>query len=319
MNDPKDQPIDIEEQRAWLIEHKAARGFTWPDLAGRTEVKQGTLSSFASGKYNAPGDKIAAAIFRYRQSLAHQAALSVKAPEPPPYFATETSERLLQLLTTAQRGRIVTAAMSAGLGKTESAKHYKACNPNVFIVTCRPSASSVLNTQRLILARLGTINTVGTMLDLTLRIEKMLSDLHRPLLIFDEAQHLTEKTVEEIRSLYDGVGVGIALFGNEIVQQRLEGITRSPAFAQIFSRIALPHVQTQPLAADIEALLDAWEVRDGPARNFVTKVAMKPGALRVASYTLEMATILARSNDSEVELNHVQDGWAQISSRGPQL
>ncbi len=41
MNDPKDQPIDVEEQKAWLIEHKnSIHGLSWNQLADRIGVNR---------------------------------------------------------------------------------------------------------------------------------------------------------------------------------------------------------------------------------------------------------------------------------------
>lgn len=44
MNDPTAQPIDIEEQRLWLADHRSSTGFTWSELSKRIGIKTGTLS-----------------------------------------------------------------------------------------------------------------------------------------------------------------------------------------------------------------------------------------------------------------------------------
>ncbi|MBD3728736.1 MAG: AAA family ATPase [Sphingomonadales bacterium] len=315
MNDPAAQPVDIEEQRQWLIDHKASSGASWGTLAKRLNIALGTLSQFGSQRGYAGNEQaLADKIFRYRQTLAAQKSLRVEAPEIPGYFETETSAQLIHMLHWAQRGRIVTAAMGAGLGKSTTAKHFQACNSNVFMATMTPSTSGMFGMQRAVLRALGMMNCTGMTQVLSERVIKLVSDLDSPLLIVDEAQHLSERALEEMRSWHDQTGLGIALFGNESVQQRLEG-NRSAVYAQLFSRQSLKLVRSMPLTADIDALIDAWRVRDEAACNFVHQIAKKPGALRGATFTIELASMLAMASHEELAVEHLQDAWAQLSAR----
>ena len=91
MNDPKKQQIDVEQQRAWLNQHKEETGLSWKQLEARIGRSGSTLSLFANNKYGAPGDLIAEEVFVYRQTLAAKAAAASKVVELPDYYATETS------------------------------------------------------------------------------------------------------------------------------------------------------------------------------------------------------------------------------------
>ncbi|MGB3167118.1 MAG: AAA family ATPase [Alteraurantiacibacter sp.] len=315
MNDPKNQPIDIEEQHGWLVEHKEATGQSWTQLSRSVQIPTGTLSQFGGKTYKGDLARIADAVFRYRQTLASQAALRVEAPEIPGYYPTETSDQLVYLLKWAQRGRIVTAALGAGLGKTTTAKHFKACNSNVFHVVCSPSCAGTHNLQHRVLWALGSINNTGSMQTLTFRIQKLVEGMGSPLLILDEAQHLTVKALEEARSWHDATGLGIALLGNESILQRLEGGSRSAEYAQMFSRQAMKMVRSTPLNADIEALLDAWDVRDAKVCALLHTIARKPGGLRGATFVLELSKMIAIAERSELAEKHIQDAWAQLSTR----
>ena len=320
MNDPKDQPIDIEEMRAWVIEHKEERELSWNQLANSIGMKSGTLSQFGSPKgYAGREDLLAEKVFRYRQTLASQAALRVEAPTIPGYYETETSRELTHMLHWAQRGRIVTAALGAGLGKTSTARHFKACNSNVFLCTCAPSSSSIFSIQRKVLGSLGSVNLTGSMMELSARIEKIARGLGNPLLILDEAQHLTERALEEVRSWHDETGLGIALFGNEKVMHRLTGGNRSAELAQLFSRNSLPLVRSIPLKGDIDSMLDAWDIADQKVCAYVHQIASKPGGLRGATFALELAVMLADASQTELAVVHVQEAWAQLSTRARAL
>lgn len=317
MNDPSAQPIDIEEQRRWLIDHRTATNFSWSELAKRTGIAQGTISQFG-GEHGYRGDekKLAEQVYRYRQGLIAQAQVEVDAPEIPGYFETETSKQLTNLLHYGRRGRVVVAATGAGLGKTKTAKHFRACYPNVFLATMKPSTSGVNTMQQAVLKALGEKHPKGTPQALTERICEMVGNMHDPLLIVDEAQHLGQKAFEEIRGWNDEIGLGIALFGNISVMQRIEGGGRDDAFAQIYSRVALRIVRPLPLHADAIALGEAWGVHDEATLAFLVKITMVPGGLRGATFALELAAMLASSERQPLGLDHLQSAWVQISSRG---
>lgn len=315
MNDPSAQPIDINEQRDWLLEHKKSLALSWTDVSRKTGIPTGTISQFCGGSYAGDNVKLAEQVFRYRQTLVAQTRIAVELPEIPGYFETETSKQLERLLQIGQRGRVVVAAMGAGLGKSITARNYTACYTNVFMATMSPSTAGVNNMQIEVLEALGERDAVGTPQKLSRRIRAKVSNLSSPLLILDEAQHLSEKALEEIRSWNDACGVGIALFGNESVWQRLTGGSRQAHFAQLFSRVGLNIRRTLPLRGDIEALADAWRIDDERTVSYLAKICMTPGGLRGATYALEIASMIAVSNQRSLQVDDLQDAWNQLSSR----
>ncbi|PIW54614.1 MAG: hypothetical protein COW16_10525 [Sphingomonadales bacterium CG12_big_fil_rev_8_21_14_0_65_65_10] len=315
MNDPAKQPIDIDAERRWLLEHKEAGGLSWSAIAKRINIPPGTISSFGGGNYKGNLENIANTIFKYRQLLQTQAQITTEVPEVPGYFETPTSKELEVLLKWAQRGRIVVAALGPGLGKTSTAREFVECYPNVALATMSPSTAGVNNMQLEVLAALGDGDAVGTPQKLSRRIRDRVRDLGNPVLIIDEAQHLSEKSVEEIRSWHDAERVGIALFGNIQVMQRLEGGSRKAAYAQLFSRIGLKLVRELPLEGDCDALAAAWNIAGPREIEFIRKIGRMPGGLRGATMTLEIATMVAQSDDEPLSVQHLTDAWAQLSSR----
>jgi len=316
MNDPTVTPVDILEQKNWLKDFRSQTGASWSELGKRIGIPQSTLAAFGSEKgYGGPEQPLADKIFRYRQLLVTQASIEVEAPETPGYFETPTSKQLNQVLAYGQRGKIVLAAMGPGTGKTMTAKHFAACYANVFVATMAPSTAGVNTMQIEVLEALGEKNPVGTPQKLSRRIRELLDGLGKPMLIIDEAQHLSEKSIEEIRSWHDAVGCGIALFGNVGVLQRLEGGNRASAFAQLYSRVSLKVVRPLPLIADIDALAEAWGMFDEPVTIYLHKIGMLPGGLRGLTMTLELASMLAAADRKVLALDHIKDAWAQLSSR----
>lgn len=320
MNSPKDQPIDEQEQRAWIEEHRSDTKLSWRQLASRLQgINHTSLSLWVKSNYNGPGARFAEAIYRYRQTLISQAALKSDRPEAPTFFETETSKDLCSLLNQAQGGRIVYAALGAGLGKTKAARHFQECNSNVFLVTVAPSTAGLFNLQKEVLFALGFKTARGSTQTLSRQIKDHVRNLPNALLILDEAQHLLVSSIEEVRSWHDETGMGIALFGNEQVQQTLDGGTRSAAFAQIFSRVGGCCVRSRPLAADVEALLEAWGVTEEKACAEVHRIAQLPGALRSATFVLELAHMVAAYEKEDLQAKHVELAWTQLSQRNRAL
>ncbi|MBB3858905.1 hypothetical protein GGQ88_000145 [Novosphingobium hassiacum] len=316
MNDPTNAPIDIEEMRQWLIDHRASSQQSWSEMAKRIDIPSGTLSQFGSIKgYAGDERKLAEKVYRYRQLLSEQAKIDIEAPELPEYFATPTSDQITSLLTWAQRGRIVVIATGAGLGKTKTAEAYKACFPNVFMATMSPSTAGVNNMQIEVLEAMGERDAVGTPQKLSRRIRDRVKNMSKPLIVIDEAQHVSEKAIEEIRSWHDATGVGIALLGNIKVMQQLEGGSRSAAFAQLYSRVSMRLIRPLPLQADADALAEAWKVEDDAAQAYLRKIVMMPGGLRGGTMALELAWMIAASERQPLAKEHLQDAWAQLSQR----
>lgn len=315
MNDPKKQQIDVEQQRNWLNQHKEETGLSWKQLEARIGRSGSTLSLFAHNKYGAPGELIAEEVFVYRQTLAAKAAAASKAVELPDYYPTVTSLQLISLLTWAKRGRITMAAMGPGMSKSITAKHFESCNSNVYLVTISPATSGIRAMLRAVLYAMGVASPPGDIQSMSMQIKDRASKLQDPLLILDEAQHLTVQSIEEVRHWHDTTGMGIALLGNEQVQQKIDGGSRAAAFAQLFSRVAQSIVRSRPLPDDVDVLLDAWGIMDPAIAREIHRIAQLPGALRGVTFTLELAKMLAISEHAELNVKHVQDAWAQLSRR----
>ena len=68
-----------------------------------------------------------------------------------------------------------------------------------------------------------------------------------------------------------------------------------------------------PLCA--EALAAAWKIEDPRMIAFLQEIVAKPGALRGATFALEVAHMLAVAQGVKVNLQHLKKAWAQNSAR----
>lgn len=310
MEDQDDTNPFIEEQRQWLSNYRDQTGFSWAELAKRTGIAQGTISQFGSSKgYMGKELPLAEKVERYRQSLTQRAAISADVPEVPGFFPTDTTEELERMLGFAQLGQMVAAALEAGCSKTMTAKHYQASYPNVFYVEMRKSAAAPNSMLILVLRALGIRNPSGGTLAMSEQVCELLKKVSSPLLIIDEAQHLSEASLEEIRSWNDYIDVGIALFGNVGVLQKLS------KYAQLYSRLSLKLQRRSPLSSDIERLADAWEIGNTAIRAELAKICGKLGGLRNGTKALQLARMVAASQDKPLGLDHLRDAWEQLDLR----
>lgn len=318
MNDPHALPLDIAEQQKWLAEHKAATGLSWTDLSPKIGIPAGTLSQFSPGTYKGKLLPIAEAVYRYRQLLISQAEIAIEMPEPPAFFMTDTGRQIMTMLSIAQRGRMVVIAGGPGTSKTTTCYHYQASVSNVWIATMSPSTSGLAPMQYQVLKALGADEDQrkGSPVALTERIKSLLKKTGG-LLIVDEAQHLTEKSLEEIRGWHDDpeVRIGVALVGNEDVLTRLTLGSRKDAFARLASRIAQRMIFRGPRDSDALALADAWGIEADDQRSFIVATARQPGGLRTCTMMLETASMIAASERSPLAISHLHDAWSHLSTR----
>jgi DNA transposition AAA+ family ATPase len=304
----------VAEQIEWLKAYRVEMSASLTDIANWTGIPHGTLSNLLGIKgYTGNRKRYADLIASYRQTITAQSELVADLPEKPGYFETPTSSAITQYLHWAQRGRLVLIVTGAGLGKTQTAKNFLRDNHASYMATMTPSTSGIMPMQQKVLRALGEKHVIGAPAALTeMIIEKLFGRKHA-VLIIDEAQHLSIKALEELRSIYDATGAGIVLMGNERVQQSIDGVARAADFAQLFSRIGLRLVRQRAVAGDAEALAAAWSISDPAIITFLRDIVDKPGALRGATFALEVAHMLAVAQGTGVTLQHLKKAWAQNS------
>lgn len=319
VNDIETTPEFIDDQRTWLKEYKASTGYAWSKLVGPIGRPDSTLSLFCGGTYNKSkyeggNAKIAADIFRYRQTLVAQAQLRTDAPDIPSYYETRTSRELTTILTWAHRGRIAVVATNPGLGKTMTLEQYQQCASNVFIITCRPSIKTITGLCQVVLTAIGNKSARGSAERLSQWVMTEVRTM-QAVLVFDDAQHLNEEMIEEIRGWYDQTRVGIVFAGNYTTIARMEGGTRSAAYAQLYSRVGMKMIRNQPLDEDVECLADAWGVEDDQIVGYLKMIASKPGGLRSCTFAMELGNLISHQRGEPLTRDHLAEAWSQLSSR----
>jgi len=316
MNDPENFPIDVEEMRAWAEEEKGRRAYSWTQFSQVVGLASSTLSLFCGNRYAGNNERVARALFRYKQMIESQAASSAGVPVEPGYFETPTSLRIRALLVIGQMGRITLGATGPGTGKTMTTRHYQASVSNCWVATMKPTTKTVNAMVHEVMRAIGGNAKSGWTRQLSHQVADMVQG-KRGLIVIDEANNLELEAIEEIRSWHDATGVGVCFLGNEELLMRIEGGPRRDAYARLNSRIAQRHIQTLPMAGDIDAFCDAWGIGDPASRRMLGQIAMTPGAggLREMKQLVEAGSMLAEEDGRALTLDDLKDAQATRATR----
>jgi len=309
----------LEALRKRVLDYKETKELSWAELNKKTGIATATLQAFATGKYAGNNQTVATEVERWFTSEDAVDLFGGDDIAAPFFQKTKTAQRIRATLAWARRGNLCTIMGNPGVGKTQSIDAFRREHPNVWSVTAAPSRASF---NAIMLAILDEFNVPAgkrSAYQLSELVRRQFRSRDNAVLILDEAQHLGEKALEELRSIYDDTKVGMVFAGNLEVTRNIEG-SRTANYAQRFSRVSMRQVILSPEPEDVSLLLDAWGCQDPKQRALATEIAMKPGggALRSMSKVLELAHVIARDVDgvAEVTLSHVKDAWAQLSSGG---
>lgn len=293
--------------RAAVRELVDAGDVTFKIVARETALSTATISQFVNNKYPGDVDAIADSLQKWLDNRTAAAEIPLGAS----FVSTHTSRQIEATLRYAHVAkRIAVIYGNSGVGKSEALRHYAENNVNVWLVTATPSTSSLLECLYEIAEAVGLDDAPRRSGSLMRAVRRKLLGTNG-LLIIDEADHLTYDVLEELRLLQESIKVGLVLVGNHIIYSKLSGGNRKIDFARLFSRIAkrlfIPRVDT----ADVDAIADAWQLKD-TERKLAHKVAAKAGALRTLSMTLDLAAMLAQGEGGAMTERHIRAAFKDI-------
>lgn len=299
-------PEEMEALRARVRAIKEAENLPLSRMAKEASLALGTFSNWLGDTYAGDNSRVAHEITKWLNVRASRAAVAATMPAAPGFLMTETASAIFDVLEHAQSmPELVVITGGSGVGKTFATRAYRDRSPNVWIITAQPS--------------FGTPRAMLRDIAQALQIDEKYSAQHisrsiaaklaatRGLLIVDEAQYLWSDAVDQLRTLYDQVEIGVALVGNERVYRRLVG-------DQIFSRVGMRLSREKSLARDVEIVLDAWEITGASERKLLRAIARKPGALRGLTKALRIAHMLAASDHRGINQDDISAAWSRVSN-----
>ena len=306
-----DNQLDLREQlRAMMA---ADRTLTQARISRESGLSSTAVSQWLSGTYGGDNAAVEDKLTRWCETTQAQRAVNDRMPVAPEYVETQTSERVVAALRYAQiAGDIAIVYGGAGLGKTSAICRYVRTAPNVWHATMKPSTASVVTCLEEIADAVGASVTGGGGAARTARaICKRVRETGG-LIVIDEAQHLSVAALDEVRSLHDETGIGIALVGNESVYARMTGGNRAAYLDRLFSRIGKKVALRKATAGDISAILDAWNIGGSDCRQQLVEIASKPGALRGLTKVLRLASMFAAAQNRTLCCEDVKTAWREL-------
>ena len=219
----------VETAIETLNDYMAASDKSQAVIAKELDISESALSQFLKGKYKTPHTitpKIEQLLKISEQRLA--------TPKEPPFKMTSISQSVINIIRYCHlQGKIGVAYGAAGIGKTKACEEYVKKNPEAVMITTAPCYATMTGVNELLAEELKIKERISRRI--FSEVVNKLKGSNR-VIIIDEAQHLTVRVINHLRSIMDASGVGIAFIGNEEIYLKMRGAGQA-AYAQLFSRI----------------------------------------------------------------------------------
>lgn len=289
----------------------AGRDLSQRALAKQAGISPSAFSGWLNGTYAGDIAAVEEKVAAWLNSREKAQEVASALPEKPAWVDLMVSRKVMDALTYAQAtAGFVLIYGPPGIGKTHAIEHYKSNNPNVWVTTCRPTIRTLSGVVEAVALAMG-IRPVRKARHVSNEITARASG-SGGVIVMDDAQHLGDESLEELRYIRDTAGCGLALAGNETVYARITGGARDARFAQLHSRITKRQRLSRPDKADVGALLDAMGVAEIDQRNFLMDKAMTPGALRAITLSWQLAAHMAVGAGKELSLALLKASWREV-------
>jgi len=283
--------------------------WTKAEVARRAGMGDGTLNQWFSGAYKGRLDTTNAKIRQWLDAVDEMDAMARGMPTSPGFVETRTAREIMETLTYAQMlPEMAVITLGAGMGKTQTCRHFCSIRPHAFHVTMSPHTKTVHGMLTEIATALGITQHNPAKLHRAIG-ERLQRNGRKTLLIVDEAQNLVDAAIDQLRSVLDLNECGIALVGNEEIYDRFKNRPDGPSYAQIKRRFGKRLRRLHPYPEDVRALIDAWGIEDEASRKVLTGIGNKPGALGQIDKTLKLAGLLAAGDGGAITEKHIRAAW----------
>ena len=309
---PSSESTNRQDAVLGQVRKLVSDGMPQAEIARGAGVSTTAVSQVLNGSYTGNVDNIIAKLERWLTARNERSELLAGLPTAPNWFTTPTAARIQRTLNYAQVANDIALIVGgAGAGKTSACRHYATEWPNVWHVEMTRSHGRQLAALERIAARIGVRDVARA----PSAIQDAIQDRVRGtqgLLIVDEAQHLEIAALDAVRAIHDGTSIGIAFVGNESISTKLNCGSKASDNSQISSRIGKQVRLALPTAGDVSALADAWNVTDADARKLLSAIASKPGALRICTKALRLASVMAGSTG--ISAAQIREAWAELGA-----
>ncbi|EFM88714.1 putative secretion ATPase, PEP-CTERM locus subfamily [Actinobacillus pleuropneumoniae] len=208
-----------------------SKGYQQKQVAQLLGVSVATVSLYLKGEYNG---NVADIDRKVDELIERDKAKVVEAKYNTAFVPTLAARRGMEVMAFAHvEGEINVIYGSAGLGKTQMLKEYERQNSSAVLIEVDPSCTPKVLLRKI--AEAVGANARGVNNELLDSIVSKLKGSER-LLMIDEAELLSTRSLEFIRRIHDLTGVGVVLAGMPRLLINLKG--KNNELAQLYSRVA---------------------------------------------------------------------------------
>lgn len=301
----------VSEMREKLIRYISDTKESQSRVAKALGVSKTTLSLFLNGTYTGNNQEMASKAEQYIRMGTAKRSIA-KAPDICRAVGnTQTIQRKVKLAHV--EGKLALIYGPAGCGKTTALRDYQQNNNGVIYIEADVTTNSPRCVLKLILAAMGE-ETKGSTADMMQLIISKLSNTNR-LLIIDEAQHLTEKSLDAVRAINDKAHIGIAYSGNPGIFKRMYG-RQEENLDQLFSRIKYQcSLKNNYTLEDIKGIYTGENFSQEYIK-YLYQISKRKGGLRLMAKQCTIAQNLSAALQEELSVKHLEKAAAWMGIGG---
>ncbi len=312
------EPLDFETLNS-RIKEELKSGKTLAQIANLARVSIQTLKEWTeiknpSGYRRSQFESIDQRLTSYFSEI-DRTDLKTTFVEPN-WVEMPTGRRIIDGLVTIRDRRTIGVIEGApGVGKTKAIERYFAeirAQEGLFPPVWRIISHSHCYTKTSILHavaeqvftdRAGKVNNDVIYKETVLKMQDT-----GGLLIVDEAQHMAMgdmkglEAMNSLRHLQEMAGIGLAYLGSDEIYRRISG----KGLAQLRSRVAYrPSKISKNTDADIDAVIDAWNVKGRKERELCLKIGTGAGGIRALVNLFYSAILVANAEERSINVDDI--------------
>ena len=273
-------------------------------------VSAATLSLWLDGTYNGNNDNVAQKVARWLRTQEESARVTGSQMQLNVHCDLDVSLEILGTLANGQaQGDIVVICGPSGAGKTWGASHYRDTHSATWMVQMTKAVSTLNGMLTRISVAIDAVPKTTSALSAEAAIIEALRD-RDALLIIDEAHHLSPSLIDELRSVRDLSGCGLALVGD----RQLQALVRT--CPQVQGRVGASVTATPPRRADVSLLAESVLGRT-PSRkdtDLCLRAASLPGGMHTLRRMFSSAWIDAQGDgQSAISTQNLVDAVSDLT------
>lgn len=285
------------------------------DIAKQAGFSEQILSALLRDKYSGDSESYIEMLRKWVNARAEKESKTELADglTEPGFVMLPTTKNIMGIMQVAQNlKRVAMAYEGSGVGKTEAAREYQRQHPNVWIITVSEFARTSMSVVDE-LARLIGVDVHGMTLARKNEVLVKALDGAHGLIVIDEAQYLSDNTLNGLRILAEG-RAGITLLGNDMVRSRMQATRSAINLRPIWSRTIRPMRIETTTDKDIEVYMSAWGITDKDMVKLAKKVVPNTnGQLRTLGDAIKLGCSLADRAKEALGVNHLTTAFGYLT------